>query len=434
MKKNVIAVVGLWHLGEIFSAGLAELGQTVIGIDKNKSVVENLAKGVPPLAEPGLVNLIKENIQRRRLSFTSEFTAIKRCGVIWLTFDTPVTKQDEADLGPIWNFFKNTVPFFRQNSLIIVSSQVPVGTGRMIKEYIRRTRPNLIFDLAYVPENLQLGKAVKSFCEPKRIVVGAEKEAVVKRVEFIFSPLRVSVLAMSIASAELSKHALNSFLAASLSFIYDIADVAKAYGADVVDVARALRSDDRIGAAAYLDASIGFSGGTLARDLKTLLKKGREARLNLPVIAGIFKKNKNQRRLVVNYLAERIGNLRGKKIAILGLTYKPGTPTLRRALSLEIISKLLEAGMAVNTHDPVADPEEVEKTLPVKFFSNPYDCAAGCQAALFITDWPEFKKLNLKRLKSRLRPPYIFFDTRNFFHDQEKAIERAGFLYIGIGR
>ncbi|OGH69726.1 MAG: hypothetical protein A2754_03600 [Candidatus Magasanikbacteria bacterium RIFCSPHIGHO2_01_FULL_47_8] len=434
MKKHTIAVVGLWHLGEIFSAGLAELGHTVIGIDNEKKVIADLQKGIPPLAEPGLAELIKKNTAKKQLSFTTKFEELKNCDVVWIAFDTPVTKHDEADLKPIWNFFKLAAPLFKQNSLIVISSQVPVGSCQKIQEFIHENRPELFFDLAYVPENLQLGQAVKSFFEPKRIVVGATGEAVIKKIEGIFSPLQAAILPMNTASAELSKHALNSFLATSLSFIYDIADVAKAYGADVVEVTRALRSDERIGPGAYLDASIGFSGGTLARDLNTLLKKAREARLSLPVIAGVFKKNKTQRNLAAKYLADHLGNLQGKKVAVLGLTYKPGTATLRRALSLEIIPKLLAAGAIVCAHDPMADVKEVKEALPVEFFANPYDCAKGCQAVIIITNWPEFKKLDLRKLKSCLKSPYLFFDTRNFFYNQEKTVREAGFTYVGIGR
>lgn len=434
MQKNTIAVVGLWHLGEIFSAGLAELGHTVIGIDRDKKVIANLQKGTPPLAEPGLAELIKKNTAKKQLSFSANLEELKNCNVVWLAYDTPVIKRDESDLKPIWDFFKFATPLFKQNSLIIISSQVPVGSCQKIQEFIHKKRPDLNFDLAYIPENLQLGQAIKSFFEPKRIVVGAQSEAVIKKIEEIFKPLRTAILPMNIASAELSKHALNSFLAMSLSFIYDIADVAKAYGADVVEVTRALRSDERIGQGAYLDASIGFSGGTLARDLNTLLKKAREVRLTLPVIAGVFKKNKTQRNLAVKYLADHLGNLKGKKVAVLGLAYKPGTATLRRALALEIIQKLLAVGAIVHTHDPMVDPEEVKKVLPVEFFADPYDCAKGCQAVVIITNWPEFKKLDLNKLKLYLKLPYIFFDTRNFFYDQEEVIRRVGFNYIGIGR
>lgn len=434
MKKYTIAVIGLWHLGEIFSAGLAELGHTVIGIDNDKKVIADLGKGIPPLVEPGLAELVKKNTAKKQLSFSTKLEELKNCDVVWLVFDTPVTKQDEADLKPIWNFFKLATPLFKKDCLIIISSQVPVGSCQKIQEFIHEKRSDLKFDLAYVPENLQLGQAVKSFFEPKRIVVGATSAAVIKKIEEIFSPLHTTILPMNIASAELSKHALNSFLATSLSFIYDIADVAKAYGSDVVEVTRALRSDERIGQGAYLDASIGFSGGTLARDLKTLLKKASEAQIDLPVISGVFKKNKVRRDLVAKYLTEHLGSLQGKKIAIFGLTYKSGTATLRRALALEIIPKLLIAGAIVHAHDPMADPEEIKKALSVKFFASPYDCARACQAVVIITNWPEFKKLDLKKLKSCLKSPFLFFDTRNFFYDQEEDIRRAGFTYIGIGR
>ncbi|MBI5413008.1 UDP-glucose/GDP-mannose dehydrogenase family protein [Candidatus Peregrinibacteria bacterium] len=433
MKKYTIAVVGLWHLGEIFSAGLADLGHTVIGIDSDKKIVANFQKGIPPLAERGLADLIKKNTDKKRLSFSAKLEELKNCDIVWLAFDTPVTKHDEVDLKPIWDFFKLAIPLFKQNSLIAISSQIPVGSCQKIQKFINEKRPKLAFDLAYVPENLQLGQAVKSFFEPKKIVVGAAKKTVIKKIEEIFAPLHTVILPMKIASAELSKHALNSFLATSLSFIYDIADVAKAYGADIVEVTRALRSDERIGQKAYLDASIGFSGGTLARDLRILLKKADEVQIDLPVISGVFKKNKVRRDLAVKYLTEHLGSLQGKKIAVFGFTYKSGTATLRRALALEIIPKLLTAGAIVRVHDPMADPEEVKKALSVKFFANPYNCAKDCHAVMIITNWLEFKKLNLKKLKLCLKSPFLFFDTRNFFYDQEKSIRRVGFTYIGIG-
>jgi len=434
VKKYTIAVVGLWHLGEIYSAGLAELGHTVIGFDNDEKVVKNLQRGTPPLAEPGLMDLIKKHSQTKRLLFTADFAELKKCDTVWLAFDTPVDERDQVDLAPLWSFFKSYVKVFKQHSLIVISSQVPIGTCQLFVDFIHQKRPELQFDVAYVPENLQLGQAIKSFFEPKRIVIGAATQMVIKKIAGIFKPLHTTILPMNIASAELSKHALNAFLATSLSFIYDIADVAQAYGADVVEVIRALRSDERIGPGAYLDASIGFSGGTLARDLSALIDKGRKAYVVLPVIAGVLEKNKKRRVLVVASLREKLGDLRGKNIAVFGLTYKPGTPTLRRSLALEIIPLLLSAGAIVHAYDPAADRHEVESAVSAEFFEDPYECATGCQAVVVITNWPDFKRLNFKNLKSCLMPPYLFFDTRNFFCDQEKAIRTAGFIYMGIGR
>ncbi|MBI5728697.1 MAG: UDP-glucose/GDP-mannose dehydrogenase family protein [Candidatus Magasanikbacteria bacterium] len=433
-NKYIIAVAGLWHLGSVYAGCLADVGHTVIGWDQDAAVVARLQEGRAPLMEPQLEDKIKNCIHDYRLDFTTDLNKLKECNTVWVAFDTPVDEKDMVHLDPIWDFLQRAVPVLKQDVLVVISSQLPVGTTQAIVGFISEARPELKFSVAYVPENLQLGKAVESFMKPGRIVVGASTAETAEKIKDIFAPLRTSFLVMDPSSAEMSKHALNAFLATSLSFTYDIADLCQLYGADIVAVAKALRSDERIGPGAYLDASIGFSGGTLARDLKILLNKAHEADIDLPVIAGVFKKNKIRRSLATKYLTDYLGNLKGKKIAVFGLTYKPGTATLRRALALEIISKLLTAGAIIHAHDPMADAEEVKKALPVEFFANSYECAKGCQAVVIITNWPEFKKLNLIKLKLCLKPPYIFFDTRNFFYDQEVALRAAGFSYLGVGR
>ena len=368
--------------------------------------------------------------------FTSSFPQIKTRDIVWLTFDTPVDGRDNVKLEPIWDFFKANAKFFKQSVLIVVSSQVPIGTCSEIKKFMIKIRPRLKFDLAYAPENLQLGRALESFFRPDRIVIGAQNPAVFKKIKSIFTPIKTDFLAMNMASAELSKHALNAFLATSIGFIDDISDLSRAYGADAVDVTKALRSDKRIGPRAYLDAGIGFSGGTLARDLKTLIKKSREARIKAPLISTVFKRNNLRRNLVVKYLKKYLAasRLRGKKIAVLGLTYKPGTPTLRRAMSLEIISKLKKAGAIISTHDPLADRAEAELLTGSKFHEDLYAAVKDSRAAVFVNNSPEFKRINFKKMKSLMKKPFIFFDTGNYFYAFEKEIKKLGFLYVGIGR
>ena len=434
MKKYKIGVVGLWHLGEIYSAGLSDLGHEVIGFDANRKVISNLNKNIPPLAEPELAKIIEKNIKKGRLYFTSSFPQIKTRDIVWLTFDTPVDDRDNVDLKSIWNFFRNNTKFFKHGVLIIISSQVPVGTCAAVEKFLRKSHPRLKFNLVYAPENLQLGRALESFFRPDRIVVGVQNPAVFQKAESVFASIKTDFLAMNMASAELSKHALNAFLATSIGFIDDISDLSQAYGADAVDVTRALRSDKRIGPYAYLNAGIGFSGGTLARDLKTLIIKSREAGIKVPLISTVFRRNNLRRNLVVKYLKKYLGSLRGKKIAALGLTYKPGTPTLRRAVSLEIIGKLKKAGAIILTHDPLADRAEAELLTGAKFYKDPYAALRNSNAAVFINNSPEFKKINFKKMKSLMKKPFIFFDTGNYFYAREKEIKRSGFLYIGIGR
>ncbi len=433
MKKYRIGVVGLWHLGEIFSAGLAELGYTVIGFD-DASIITNLNQGKPPLAEPGLSELVAKHLASGRLSYSHDFSKLESCDVIWLAIDTPVNDRDEVDVSSIWNFFKNHSKKFTPGALVAISSQLPIGTCASLKRFFNENYPEKGLRLAYVPENLQLGQALKSFFEPGRFVIGADDQASSDQTQDVLSPLKTNNLVMSIASAELSKHALNSFLATSLSFIYDIADVAEQYGADVVDVAKALRSDSRIGPEAYLDASIGFSGGTLARDLTILVEKAKEAEIKLPVIQAVVTKNQERRSRLIEFLEKKLGALARKNIAVMGLTYKPGTPTLRRALSIEVIMILKGKGAIIHAYDPLAEKNELHALTGLDKSNNPYECAEACQAVLFLTGCSEFKDLDFVKLRSKMATPWILFDARNFLIDQEKKIQSAGFVYQGVGR
>lgn len=421
-----IAVVGLWHLGEVYSVGLAELGHKVVGISDDKVVIENLFRNIPPLAEPKLVDLLKSNQAQGRLFYTTDFSLIKDCNIVWLTLDTPVDGRDNIDSTIVYDTLKKSLPFLRNGVLVVVSSQVPVGSSDKIKKLIYNHRPHLRFDYVYAPENLRLGEAVKCFLNPDRIVVGAESKLGFSKIAAIFSGLETEIIRMSPASAEMTKHALNAFLATSLSFTYDIADICEKVGADITDVMKALRLDGRIGSRAYLDASLGFSGGTLGRDLKILLSAAVNNAVTLPIIKSVIIKNQNRKNLAVSILAEKLGDLRGKHIAIFGLTYKSGTSTLRRSLALDVAKGLKRKGARLHLYDPQARRHDIE--------NDPYRAAAGVQAVVVMTPGPEFKNLDLVKLRKVMEKPALFWDTRNFFHGQEEKISLAGFTYWGIGR
>ena len=294
-----IAVLGLWHLGETYSTGLAELGHTVIGISDDENLIKNFQGGISPLPEPRLQELIASNSARGTLAYTTDFSKIRDCNILWITFDTPVDDNDDIDLSPIWGAFEKSVQYLQDGVLIVVTSQIPVGTSAKIKEFIRAKRPELRSEYVYSPENLRLGEAMQCFFEPGRVVVGGDTEAGRGMMKEILSGLKTEFLFMSSASAEMSKHALNSFLATSLSFINDIADACEVTGADVADVARALRSDPRIGPKAYVSAGMGFSGGTLGRDLKVLMALSREHGITPSVAEVVYKKNQGRKDLVL---------------------------------------------------------------------------------------------------------------------------------------
>lgn len=424
-----IVTLGLWHLGEIYSACLAELGHNVVGISEDQKLIENFSKNIPPLPEPGLESLLKKNQEASRLKFSTDFAEVKDCNVFWLTFDTPIDDNDEVDLSSIYDSLEKAMPSLTDGILIVTTSQVPVGEGKKIQMFIRERKPDLKFDYVYTPENLRLGAAVKCFMEPGRIIVGTETKEAELKIKEIFSPLKAEIITMKIASAEMAKHAVNAFLATSVSFINDIADACEKSGADILDVTRALRSEPRIGPRAFLDAGLGFSGGTLGRDLKALMKLS-----SLPVIENVYKKNLDRNKKTVSRLENELGKLDGKTVAILGLTYKPGTRTLRRSRAFEISKALKRKGAITKLHDPEALPDEVKENDNSEFSKDLYLAAENADAVVLVTAWPEFKEIDFKKLKNIAKPGALVFDTSNFLYNQEEEIKSAGFKYIGIGR
>lgn len=424
-----IATLGLWHLGEVYSSCLADIGHRVVGINDDQNLIDNFRKFIPPLPEPELENLLQKNQASGQLWFSSDFSEIKNCNVLWITFDTPVDENDEVDLSPIYDALGKSIPHLQNGVLVAITSQIPAGEGKKIQSFVKEKNPNLDFDYVYTPENLRLGEAIKCFMEPGRIVIGADTEEAKGKVTEIFSPLKAELLFMSVVSAEMAKHAINSFLATSISFINDIADACEVSGADILDVQKALRSEPRIGQRAFLDAGLGFSGGTLGRDLKALMKS-----TPLPVIESVYNKNLTRNRKVVSRLESELGGLKDKTITLFGLTYKPGTRTLRRSRALEISKSLKAKGVIVNLHDPEALKEEVAQADPSDFFVDPYEAAKGAVAIVFITPWPNFKNLDFQKIMQVSKPNAIIFDTSNLLYDKEKEIKNAGFKYIGIGR
>ncbi len=431
-----IAVMGLWHLGEIYSAGFAELGHSVIGISDDARVIEGLQKNEPPLAEPELASLLKKNLKSGQLVYTTDFKLVKKCDAVWVTFDTPVNNRDEADTSVIFDCLKKIIPHLKNNVLICVSSQLPVGTSEEIIALVKKKRHGFSFRYAYIPENLRLGEAVESFLHPKRIVIGAEDTRTREQVKAIFGKINAEFLFMSPVSAEMVKHALNAFLATSLSFIYDIADVCEMVGADILDVSRALKSDPRIGGKAYLDASIGFSGGTLGRDLRVLLNEAAARRRKLPVIQSVFYKNKERKKLALRFLKARLKNLKNKKVVVAGLTYKAGTSTLRRSLPLEIVEEVWKEGAHVGLYDTTVPEKDIKEAVRFPFSCEKTFLMAlkGAHACIVITPWDDLKKVDFKKMRAAMKNPAILFDARNFLASEAEKIKKAGIAYQGVGR
>jgi UDPglucose 6-dehydrogenase len=419
----------------VYSAGVAELGANVVGIDENEEAIKSLAAGVPPLAEPGLDALIAKNGKEGRLRYTTDFGEIKKCGVVWFTIDTPVDDEDVPQMGSVYAALDKAIPHFANDIIFVMTSQVPVGTSEKIFARVREKRPEVKLHYAYTPENLRLGDAVRCFFEPGRIVIGASDDIAREALEKIFLPLHAEIIPMSVPSAEMAKHALNAFLATSLSFINDIADVCDAEGADVLDVVRALRSDPRIGKNAFLGAGLGFSGGTLGRDLRALGAAAKEHGVAVPVITGAWEKNAAREEDLAKRFTAHIGGPSGKRAAVFGLTYKPGTTTLRRSRSIALAERLRAEGTDIKLYDPHASAEDVAALTALPFFADPYEAAKDCDGIVIATPWPDFKELDFGRLAKACRANAVIFDAYNFLHNESEAkIKEAKLKYVGVGR
>jgi UDPglucose 6-dehydrogenase len=431
-NNNKICVIGIWHLGSVYSACLADLGYLVVGVDKDPQRVENLNNGNPPIFEPGLEELVIKNTGSGRLSYTTDLShALKDAQYAMITFDTPVDENDEVDLSPVIDISIEMAQYLENGSIVIVSSQVPVGTCDRIKSLIKENNASLDFDVACSPENLRLGQAINYFNNPDRIVIGADSDATLDKVESLLSVVPSPKLRMNVRSAEVSKHAINAFLATCISFANELGNLCDETGADALRVAEALKSEARIGPKLPLLPGLAFGGGTLARDLKILKKLGESSNYETSLINGVLATNARQNGLVVRKLEKIYGSVGNLTVGVLGLTYKAGTSTLRRSASLEIISGLVSKGAAVKAYDPKADLEEVGQHQEFEFCADPYETARDSDALVIITDWPEFKELDFDLIKTTMNKP-VLIDTKNILYDKE--LEAKGFFYSGVGR
>lgn len=434
MKKtnNTIAVLGLWHLGIITAVSLSELGFQVIGFDPDKKKIINLKKGIPHIFEPQLEELLEKNLKKKRITFTNDLKSVKKANIIYLAFDTPLNERDEVDTSVLLKTCRQIAPFMENDSILIVISQVPMGTTQQMEEIIKKTNKKLNFQIVYIPENLRLGKAFERFFKPAMIVIGTEQEKTFRAIEEIYEKVNSQKIWVSVKTAELVKHAINTYLATSISFANEVGNIADLVGADFFSVAKILRLDERIGQYARIDPGLGFAGGTLARDLKILQKIGDDKGHETIFIDAVLSMNDWQKKWVVRKLKKIFKNdLKNKKIGILGLTYTPGTSTLRRSLAVESIYDLLKEKAKVLAFDPKADKKEIKTFKGLRTTSSLDSLAKNCDAIVLMTEWPEFLKLDFKKIKSLMKTP-IFVDPKNAL--SELNLSLLGFSYFGIGR
>jgi UDPglucose 6-dehydrogenase len=386
-----ICVAGLWHLGTVTAACLAGHGHDVVGYDADQATVSALAAGRPPILEPGLAELVGEGLAAGRLRFTTDAAeALAAADVVWVAYDTPVDDDDRADVDAVLGHVRAFFDLLPRGATVVVSSQVVAGTTRRLAAELRLARPDSTVTWAYSPENLRLGQAISAFQSAERIVVGVDDAAARVALEPLMVSLAGRVEWMSVPSAEMTKHALNAFLATSVTFINEVARIGELVGADATEVERGLKSEPRIGPKAYLRPGAAIAGGTLARDVVFLEGLGGEGAVETPLLASIIVSNRAHTHWPERALERLLGGLRGARVGVWGLTYKAGTSTLRRSASLELCRALTAAGAIVQAFDPSVSELPVSDTDVAKLADSPVDALAGARALVVMTPWPEF--------------------------------------------
>jgi UDPglucose 6-dehydrogenase len=419
-----ITVLGLWHLGSVTAACCAR-HFNVAGLEFDDAVVRGLQAGKAPLHEPGLNELIAAGLAGNSLRFTGDAAAgCAGAEVLWVCYDTPVNEDDESDTRFVLERVRRALVHLPAGALVLISSQLPVGTTRGLE----REFPQ--FHFAVSPENLRLGKAIDAFEKAERAVVGVRTEAKRTVLEELFRPFTPQVLFMRTESAEMVKHALNSFLAVSITFINEIARLCEHTGADAKEVAAGLKSEPRIGQKAYLGPGGPFAGGTLARDVVTLTKLAAQAGETISVIPAIKQSNDLHRGWAFRRLQSRLGDLRGKTVSVLGLVYTPNTDTLRRSAAVELCQQLLAAGARVQCHDP-AVTELPAELAALHLAADLRGALTGADAAVVCTEWPQFRAADWPELLTAMRQRVVV-DANRFL---DAPLKTAGAVeHLSVGR
>ncbi len=408
-----VCVMGLWHLGNVTAACLASKKHSVVGLDFNSEVIEQLRMGNAPLYEPGLEELIKSGIQERFLSFTTDPSlALKNAELVWITYDTPVDDNDHADIDFVITAVKQIFPYLKEGTLVLISSQLPVGTTFHLEQEYLAKHSNKNIHFACSPENLRLGKAIQVFNNPDRIVVGIRSESDKNIIQNLLTPFNSPVEWMSVESAEMSKHAINAFLAISVAFANEIATICEEAGADAKEVERGLKSESRIGPKAYLSPGVAFAGGTLARDIDFLIEAGSKYQQPVALLKAVKVSNNFHKNWIKDKLKSLAGNLKGKTISVLGLTYKPGTDTLRRSSAIELCIWLVEQGAKVKAYDPAVRVLPPDLANKFELLDTLEKAINNAVALIIMTEWPEFKALDPNVIVRNMLIPQVIDPTR----------------------
>lgn len=429
-----VCVYGLWHLGSVTAACLAGAGHEVIGLDPDAGVVSRLAEGAAPLMEPGLDDLIGRGLAAKRLRFTTAAPdSVPSADVVWVAVDTPVDDDDRADVESVVNGVAALFPHLRDGALVLISSQLPVGTTRRLEELFENGAAGRRVGFAYAPENLRLGKAIEVFTRPDRVVVGVRSPRDRDKVAELLRPFTDRIEWMSVESAEMTKHALNAFLATSVTFINEIAALCERVGADAGEVSRGLKSESRIGPGAYLGPGGAFAGGTLARDIMFLSQLGRDRHVATHLLSAVKTSNDAHRQWAHRRLSDLLSPLDGRTIAVWGLTYKPGTDTLRRSSAVELCEWLHGRGAIVRAHDPAIRALPPALTRAIELIPEPIAAVAGASALVVATPWPEFRGVDASQVAGQMAGRLVL-DANGFLAATLGRDPGLDYVTVGKGR
>ena len=431
-----IAMIGTGYVGLVSGACFADFGHRVTCVDKDADKIAALRRGEIPIFEPGLDALVASNVKAGRLDFTTDITTpVAEADAVFIAVGTPSRRGDgHADLSYVHAATREIAGALAGFTVVITKSTVPVGTGDEVERIIGETNPKADVIVASNPEFLREGAAIRDFKHPDRIVVGTEDERARKVIAEIYRPLYLNqapIMYTGRRTAELIKYAANAFLATKITFINEIADLAERAGADVQEVARGIGLDNRIGSK-FLHAGPGFGGSCFPKDTRALVKTAQDHGVPLRIVEAVLTVNDTRKRAMARKVAAALGgNLRGRTVGVLGLTFKPNTDDMREAPSIPLITALLDLGAIVQAYDPVGMDQAKPELPDVTYCDSPYSCAANADALVIVTEWEQFRALDLTRLKNEMAQPLIV-DLRNIYRPDEMA--EHGFTYESIGR
>ena len=430
-----IAVIGTGYVGLVTGACFAEFGVEVTCVDVDKEKIDKLNQGIIPIYEPGLDKIVEKNVKAGRLYFTTEIkSAVEQALVIFLAVGTPPKEDGSPDMSYYQQAAKDVAEAMNDYKVLVTKSTVPVGTGKWLREFVsnnQKVKTN--FGVASNPEFLREGAAIEDFMRPDRVVIGSNEEDAIAVMKDLYRPLyliETPIVITSLEAAELIKYAANAFLATKITFINEIANLCDAIGCDVHDVARGMGMDKRIGSK-FLHPGPGYGGSCFPKDTRALTTVADQFQVETLIVDAVIEANERQRRAMIPKIEKLVGDLKDKKIGVLGLSFKPETDDMRESPATDIIKELKRRGAQIRAYDPVA-MEEAKHCLPdIEYATDEYDAIAGADVLVFMTEWNQFRALDMERVKELLKSPKIA-DLRNIYEPDD--MRELGFEYVGVGR